>query len=444
MNKLLITIAVCLTFFVSAAQNNTVHIKGELKNFASEFMMSKLTPEAQLMKEGVKITLDDENKFEVTFELTEASYFNLGRNTMYINPGDQIEVIADNDNPLAAIFKGGSSEACMYLRARPFPKAGSYLYGTDVLKGDPSYKEVGERVKKHVEAKQKELDALENVSAKFKKMENGRLMFDAANTLISYCNRKAYSNKIPKEEMPAYVANLRKIYQKDINKYVEIGNDVDYLNLGVFLNITNECIRVIGEENMDQEILDFLNAYGLIMNLRNQGPVASVLSERKVIQAKLKLKTYTDIVSNAFDKYDIIMPGELADDLNMKNREGGVVKLSDFKGKIVVIDVWATWCGPCIAESPHFEKLAEKYKDNSNLKFVAISIDTNLKAWEKYLSKHEKVSEQLVCNRTEFEKYILQGVPRFMLIGKKGEIIDVFAPKPSDPALEETIKKALM
>lgn len=79
-------------------------------------------------------------------------------------------------------------------------------------------------------------------------MENVRIVFDAANTLISYCNRQAYANKIPREEMPAYVANVRKIYQKDIDKYVAIGSDKDYLNLGVFLNITEECIRVIGKE----------------------------------------------------------------------------------------------------------------------------------------------------------------------------------------------------
>lgn len=155
MKNLLITMTLCFTFFVSTAQNNTVHLKGELRNFASEFMMSKLTPEAQLLKEGVKIILDDENKFDVTFELTEASYFTLGRNIMYVKPGDQIEVIADMDDPMAAIFKGESSEACIYLRARPFPKAGSYLYGTDVLKGDPSNEEVGKRVKKTCRGKTK-------------------------------------------------------------------------------------------------------------------------------------------------------------------------------------------------------------------------------------------------------------------------------------------------
>ncbi|MBI9057207.1 MAG: hypothetical protein JEZ01_05500 [Labilibaculum sp.] len=61
MKNLLIVLAICLTFVSCETKPKTVHIKGELKNFASEFLMAKGTPEALLLKEGVKITLDAEN-----------------------------------------------------------------------------------------------------------------------------------------------------------------------------------------------------------------------------------------------------------------------------------------------------------------------------------------------------------------------------------------------
>ena len=225
--------------------------------------------------------------------------------------------------------------------------------------------------------------------------------------------------------------------------YCANGGDADYLNVDTYLSVAERCIEILGEENVDQEVVDFGKAYSLSMQLGFNGPVASVLQEKNNCLEQIKTQAYLDAIKKAFAKYDLIMPGQMADDLNMKNRAGEVVNLSDYKGKIVVIDVWATWCGPCKAESPYFEKLAEKYKDDSSLKFVSISIDSNVKAWEKYLAKHEKVSEQLICNRTEFEKYLLQGVPRFMIIGKKGEIIDVFAPAPSKPELEEIIVQQL-
>lgn len=443
MKKLLIM----LMFFVHGisciAQTKAVRLQGELKSFPSEVMMFKESPIAKLLKQYVKINLDEKNRFEVTFELEKPAYFQLGRNTLYLSPEDRLELFVDMDNPMNAKFKGTCSEACSYLKARPFPKAGSYLYGTDVMKDNPSKEELGERVKQEVLARQKKLSALQNVSEKFKKMENGRIQFDAANTLISYCRNQAYKNKVPKEEMQAYVADLRKLYQEDIDEYVTIGSDKDYLNIGVFLNVSEECIRVIGEENMDQEIFDFLKALELVYTLGYKGPVADVLSAKAKTKKELKTKKYIDAISEAFDKYNLIMPGNSAPEINMKNREQSLVKLSGYKGKVVVIDVWATWCGPCKKESPYFEKLAEKYKGNKKMKFISISIDTNLKAWEKYLAKHEKISEQLVCNRTEFEKYILQGVPRFMVIDKEGKIIDAFAPVPSSGKLEKIIESNL-
>lgn len=435
----IVLLAICLAFVSCKPDVETVHLKGELKNFPSEFMMTKNTPVGMLLKEGVKIVLDEQNKFDLTFDLDKPTYYRLGRNTLYISPGDQIELFCDMNAPKSAKFSGDASLACEYLKSKPFPKGGSYLYGYQVLDGNPEKDVVRKRIEDVVLARQTELNALKNVSAKFKKIEHGRILFDAANSLMSYSFYGAYMAKIPRDSMKKFGEESAEFFKEDIDKYCANGGDADYLSIDTYLSVVERCAGIVGEENMDQEILDFLNAYELTMNLGSSGPVASVLNDKDKCLAKIKTQVYIDAINKSFKKYDLIMPGMSAPELNMKNRAGEAVKISDFKGKFVVIDVWATWCGPCIKESPYFEKLAGKYKGNENIKFVAISIDSDLKAWEKYLAKHEKLSEQFVCNRTEFEKYILQGVPRFMIIGKKGEIIDVFAPTPSNPKLEEMI-----
>ncbi|MCB0854614.1 MAG: TlpA family protein disulfide reductase, partial [Bacteroidetes bacterium] len=57
------------------------------------------------------------------------------------------------------------------------------------------------------------------------------------------------------------------------------------------------------------------------------------------------------------------MIGAVAPEISLPNPEGDTLRLSDFRGKIVLIDFWASWCGPCRRENPHVKKLYEKYKD---------------------------------------------------------------------------------
>ena len=63
----------------------------------------------------------------------------------------------------------------------------------------------------------------------------------------------------------------------------------------------------------------------------------------------------------------LLVKGELAPDFLMKDVTGNDVRLSDFKGKVIILDFWATWCGPCIASMPHTDEIAAKYADQGVL-----------------------------------------------------------------------------
>ena len=124
------------------------------------------------------------------------------------------------------------------------------------------------------------------------------------------------------------------------------------------------------------------------------------------------------------------------------NHSGGTSSLIDFKGKYVYIDVWATWCGPCLAEVPSLKKVEKKYH-GKNIEFVSISIDTESKfdAWRKMVTDKNLGGVQLLADKAWGSDFIgayeISGIPRFILIDPKGNIIRANAPRPSDSKLIE-------
>lgn len=133
---------------------------------------------------------------------------------------------------------------------------------------------------------------------------------------------------------------------------------------------------------------------------------------------------------------------------NYENHKGGTTKLEDLRGKYVYIDVWATWCGPCIAEIPHLKRVEQQFH-GKNIEFVGISIDTkkDYEKWKKFVVTKELAGIQLFADNdwnSDFVKaYGINGIPRFILIDPKGNIVDANAERPSSPALTTQLEKLL-
>jgi thiol-disulfide isomerase/thioredoxin len=113
---------------------------------------------------------------------------------------------------------------------------------------------------------------------------------------------------------------------------------------------------------------------------------------------------------------------------------GSMVALQDLKGKIVVVDVWATWCVPCVAEFPSLKQLEHDY-GNKNVAFVGISMDSEKfrDYWKNFVAEKAPGSIQLFAGpNSPFSKmYKIGGIPRFMIFDKTGKMVYGDAPRAS-------------
>lgn len=138
--------------------------------------------------------------------------------------------------------------------------------------------------------------------------------------------------------------------------------------------------------------------------------------------------------------------GGVAADFTYPDVNGKEVSLSDFKGKVVLVDVWATWCGPCRGEIPHLKKL-EQEMHGTDVVFLGVSVDEakDKQKWLDFIKKEELAGVQLLASGWSkiTKDYKITGIPRFMVFDKKGNIVSVDAPRPSNPELKKLLLKTL-
>ncbi|QCK16720.1 TlpA family protein disulfide reductase [Mangrovivirga cuniculi] len=125
--------------------------------------------------------------------------------------------------------------------------------------------------------------------------------------------------------------------------------------------------------------------------------------------------------------------------------EGEKVKLSDFKGKYVLIDTWATWCGPCVKHRPDLIKIASETLNN-NIQYLMVSVDKNTDKWESYINKQNLPDNSLdvrIPNHkiNYFRKqFFIPSIPRYILIDPDGRIVDSDLISPSNGLKEYLLK----
>ena len=136
--------------------------------------------------------------------------------------------------------------------------------------------------------------------------------------------------------------------------------------------------------------------------------------------------------------------GSAAPDLSSTALNKDTFVLKDFKGRYVVIDVWATWCRACAGQSAIFEKIAEEYTSPAVV-FVALSIDDNKWEWQNEASQRSlRVLHLRSHDKDLFARsYGIDYMPRYILLDPDGKILNAQMPEPGNPAFIEILKREI-
>ncbi|MDR6782203.1 thiol-disulfide isomerase/thioredoxin [Pedobacter africanus] len=149
-------------------------------------------------------------------------------------------------------------------------------------------------------------------------------------------------------------------------------------------------------------------------------------------------------------KVDKLSAGKTPPPFVLKDLNGKDVTLKDFAGKVIYMDFWASWCSPCRYEMKNGSpKLHEKFKDNKDVVFLYISLDSKIDAWKKAIADDKIEGIHLLSQaKTGVDSAVgkafnISGIPRYVIIGRDGKIFDNDAPRPSQDVTPAKINEAL-
>ena len=184
----------------------------------------------------------------------------------------------------------------------------------------------------------------------------------------------------------------------------------------------------LAKEKLEGRVLYWFLARELIGRFERGGSGAFALAYRKWedFQQINPHPEYTEAVQAALDKALRLQPGQPAPEFTLDDRDGQPVSLSQFKGQVVLLDFWASWCGPCISDLPDLRRIKGK-TTALPVVFLNVSLDTDDADWREAIDKHEIKGVHVRANgfgSDVAKSYQVNGIPSYYLVDSQGLIVE--------------------
>lgn len=455
MKKIIVVLVLIFSAVFTHAQETT--ISGKAPKGATE--VSLLSQQSMIVPIA-KSSVDETGHYLITLPTDRASLYFLSHDVnydytpIYVNAGDKVVVNFEKDKIL---FSGSEAENNRFLT----------LLDQEVkrvnTKISPNINNLVDFRDKTIEVSDSIVHFIKNVRLKDRRFAeilklNRQLM--AMNSILTAPAIFKLVNKGADAELP-----------KDFYKSLStLSLNSEYLHMityapwflntyfstlelhGLFPTDLNDYLLLrasrIGNKIAKEEYL--LYEYDLFQYGYNQNYAQIAKSIEPFIltkEGKAKFNTMLEsyrkmAVSNKQFNY-----GEPAFHLQAPDSTGKIHSLSDYKGTVILIDVWDTGCNPCIAEMPALAEM-EHYFSSKPVTFISLSLDRDRSKWIKFMQMRPMTGIQLIDTMAQkgglAQFYKLRGIPRFIVIGKDGTIVETNAPRPSDPKLKLLIERELM
>lgn len=251
-----------------------------------------------------------------------------------------------------------------------------------------------------------------------------------------------FVNRIPKLTLSS--KSLPDIY---LYKY-----EIEYLRENDAIESITDFLAFIDQKTNNKELADYLRASYIkgLMEAPTYWEKHERLFNTEVLTQSLvseKQNPYNYLFEKSSSSFYASQSGEKAYLFTAEDAFGNQYKLEDHLGKVIFIDNWATWCRACLHHRPSVLELADKYKNNSDVEILLMSVDSSKEKWLNFLNKeNSEIGYNLFIEDGRSEEYGQQYninfIPKYILIGKDGKIINANIQEPS-VAVEQAIENAL-